>query len=402
MINLTLSTDKVEFDLAGTVTTNELDWVAIVEYHKAGDKPIVENHILSGVSNGTTEVTILAGPDEQIYVRTVLTELYIFNKDTVATDVIVKLDRNGTDYILNNTTLAVDEELQYIDGSGFINPTAVIGDSAMEVLLKAYVDSISSGTGATPFSGALIERTSGDTAISTGVDIPWEAEIYDHGGWADIGGNPTRLTVPVGVTKVLITAVPVVGNPPSDIEFQLHKNGTIIIDQGGAYSRTGGQVVVIHSAVLEVVAGDYFEINPVFSSGTPDIRITSWFAIQAIETIESGRTATVETTDATPTVIASGAMAADSAHTIRAYGQGRHDATGDTYHFDLFGGARNEGGTSTVPATSEDVRSVEDSGVSSWGIILDVDNPTDVWELIVTGESGHTIDWAVTYFEIIQ
>ena len=151
-----------------------------------------------------------------------------------------------------------------------------------------------------------------------------------------------------------------------------------------------------------MVEGDYFELwYQVQTTTTTSVSaVLSEFAIQAVETTQSGKSATVQTTDATATVIANGAMAADSAHTIRAYGQGREDATGDTYHFDLFGGARNEGGTSTAPAA--DVRSVEDAGVSSWVATLVANDSTDVWELKVAGQSSHTIDWTATYFETIQ
>ena len=122
-----------------------------------------------------------------------------------------------------------------------------------------------------------------------------------------------------------------------------------------------------------------------------------------IWTPESGiskQTAAVQTTDATQTVLASGAMAAGSAHTIRAYGHGREDATGDTYHFEIFAGARNEGGTSSAPTPN--VIEVADAGAAAWDATLEANDTSDEWEIKVTGEAAHTIDWTVTYFEIVK
>lgn len=114
---------------------------------------------------------------------------------------------------------------------------------------------------------------------------------------------------------------------------------------------------------------------------------------------QSSQTATVQTSDATQTVLASAPMAAGSAHTIHAIGHGREDATGDTYHFQIFGGARNEAGTSSAPTPN--VIEVADAGAATWDATLVANDASDEWEIKVTGEAAHTIDWTVTYFEII-
>ena len=107
----------------------------------------------------------------------------------------------------------------------------------------------------------------------------------------------------------------------------------------------------------------------------------------------------MQTTDATQTVIASGAMAADSAHTVRAYGHGREDATGDTCHFEIFAGGRSGGGTST--ALTPNVTEVADAGAATRDATMVADDASDQWEIKLTGEAAHTIDWTVTYIEIV-
>jgi len=158
----------------------------------------------------------------------------------------------------------------------------------------------------------------------------------------------------------------------------------------------------LSSPVIDVIAGDYFEAELLIEtdSSVTITALNSNFSIAAIETTESGKAATVQTTDATQTVIASEVMGADSAHTVRAVIQGREDATVDTYHASLFGGARNEGGTSTAPTPN--VIEVTDAGASTWDATLEANDTSDEWEIKVTGEAAHTIDWTVTYFEIVQ
>jgi hypothetical protein len=267
-------------------------------------------------------------------------------------------------------------------------------------------ESAAAGTGAFPFKGAMVRLTSDET-LTNSVAIPWDAEIYDHGGWWVIG-SPTRFTVLAGVTMVELTVGVHVTTVGADMQWRVDKNGARV--EGGTWYRQddiasgGNSGLSLQTAVLEVVAGDYLELVPGFASGSPSLRQDiaggTFFSIKAVETTETGKTATVQTSDATQTVIASGAMAADSAHTIRATGHGREDATGDTYHFEIFGGARNEGGTSSAPTPN--VTEVADAGASTWDATMVANDTSDEWEIKVTGEAGHTIDWTVTWFEIVQ
>ena len=119
MIYLTNATDLLQIVLDGAVTTNELDWVATFHKHVAGPDQIKEDISNGGVSNGTTDVTVVPGPVESVHVHVEMSELHIHNTDTASATVTVKLDRNGTEYILHTATLAADAELQYVSGRGF-------------------------------------------------------------------------------------------------------------------------------------------------------------------------------------------------------------------------------------------------------------------------------------------
>ncbi len=119
MIYLTNSTDLLQIVLDGAVTTNELDWVATFHKHVAGPQQIKEDISNGGVSNGTTDVTVVPGPVESVHVHVEISELHVYNRDTVAAVVTVKLDRNGTEYILHKDSLAAGAALQYTAERGF-------------------------------------------------------------------------------------------------------------------------------------------------------------------------------------------------------------------------------------------------------------------------------------------
>lgn len=58
-----------------------------------------------GQTNDTNDVTLVAAPAAST--RRVIKYITVYNNDTVAADVTVKYDANGTDYILaHNATLA--------------------------------------------------------------------------------------------------------------------------------------------------------------------------------------------------------------------------------------------------------------------------------------------------------
>ena len=111
------------------------------------------------------------------------------------------------------------------------------------------------------------------------------------------------------------------------------------------------------------------------------------------------QTASVQTTDATVTNIVAVVMASSSTHTFEVIGHGYEDATGDTLHFQIFGGARNEAGTSS--ALSASITKVNDAGASTWDVTVDADDTGDTWRIRATGQAAHTIDWTLRYRTIV-
>lgn len=145
---------------------------------------------------------------------------------------------------------------------------------------------------ATIFRGALIRK--GGTENVTGVQtiiiaVAFASAVYDTSScWS--GGNPNRLTVPSGVTRVRMSG---------QINFSNTRTGsmTLNIVKFGASSHintlktegTGAPLrgIQLSTPILDVTAGDYFELSASFSaSGVADTILNdtyTWFAMEIVK-----------------------------------------------------------------------------------------------------------------------
>ena len=163
------------------------------------------------------------------------------------------------------------------------------------------------GSAIKPHKGALVFLTSNEAiSAATATRVPWDSAQYDTGFngtpfWS--AGSPTRLTIPAGVTKVRVTAqtfTDAAGNNNATIRFAaIRKNGnygdTAQHEAGLGFVRVddasfNDQLNPV-SAVLEVSAGDYFELDyysqEATDLGTVSGNEASWFAIEVIEDEET-------------------------------------------------------------------------------------------------------------------
>ena len=116
MLVLKNTTDAIELQLAGVVATTQPSFYASFRDMADDDSTFLADYN-AGATNGTTAVDAVGGPAADT--RRVIDHMNILNRDTANVTVTVKLDVNGTEYILKTITLAPLESLEYDDGYGW-------------------------------------------------------------------------------------------------------------------------------------------------------------------------------------------------------------------------------------------------------------------------------------------
>lgn len=116
MIVLTETTDRLQVKLDGAVTANQLQCMS--SWRDVTTTTYVPGRTLV-LTNNTTDVNLVDSPAPST--QRVIDFVSIFNADTVNATVTIKLDANGTDYILWQGTLTAGESVQYTDDSGFVS-----------------------------------------------------------------------------------------------------------------------------------------------------------------------------------------------------------------------------------------------------------------------------------------
>lgn len=128
----------------------------------------------------------------------------------------------------------------------------------------------------TPFDyfRALVQRIS---SSSTSDPTQYNSEAYDIGGWHDNSVNPSRLTVPSGVTLARACACQFTGGTSAS---SLLKNAANFL--GAWFNNTsitaGDDRVSATSAIFPVAPGDYLQTAQLSSNVAAD----SWAAVEAI------------------------------------------------------------------------------------------------------------------------
>lgn len=130
------------------------------------------------------------------------------------------------------------------------------------------------------FSGARVRRNA--TFSETRADfnkLDWNTEVFDVGGWHDNGVNNERLTVPAGVTRVIVGLDIYANNNPNQyagIDFFITRNGSEVVHFHSAFfydNQDNGFWIATEE--IDVEEGDYFEAWFVFWEDTDTIALTA-------------------------------------------------------------------------------------------------------------------------------
>lgn len=148
-----------------------------------------------------------------------------------------------------------------------------------------WVNGGSGGSSSASFAGALVKLTANEaTEATTNKLVPWDVATYDTSSfWS--AEQPTRLTVPAGVSYVRLTGQ--LTNDPADGQLYgtIYKNGAVFDVMPISDTETaGGDSVNFVSPVVPVVPGDYFEVNAYTQTARNLVVTGTWFQIEAVAT----------------------------------------------------------------------------------------------------------------------
>jgi hypothetical protein len=144
-----------------------------------------------------------------------------------------------------------------------------------------------------PFRGALVKRTTDATGITFPYFVAWQTEVYDTDGFWDIA-FPSRLTIPAGITKVRLNACVAfeqLGNAGA-VFASFYKNNVTLDPSVGFTMRQSNSgysdnTTPIFSPVIDVIAGDYFEVRTIQSMTGMDAVLNSYRTFFALEVVEA-------------------------------------------------------------------------------------------------------------------
>lgn len=146
-----------------------------------------------------------------------------------------------------------------------------------------------------PFKGCRV-RDASIQALTLATDnaINWDTEDFDTDVFHDTVTNNTRITIPAGVTKVILSANLELSTPSSGtIHAWFRKDGAGASPGWGGQSEggaiTGDDLMSMTTGVIEVAAGDFFEVmvNPSVT-GQLEFSEASSFSVVAVESSASG------------------------------------------------------------------------------------------------------------------
>jgi len=158
---------------------------------------------------------------------------------------------------------------------------------------EARIDTLETGFGQ---QGAFVYASSAQTvSAGVGTNLSFDTVVYNNDA-IYAAGSPTRLTVPTGITQVVLKGGAAlfsntVVTPASGDYYRLtiYKNGALTtpVFRASAFPIEGSPTsLIVESPILEVTAGDYFELNAVenFTGSTVDAAgAQTWFSMEVIQ-----------------------------------------------------------------------------------------------------------------------
>jgi hypothetical protein len=231
MIVLSAATDNLQVVLGGAVTTNELpcvsSWRDITTTDYTPGRTVTN-------TNGTTDVN--AAPAPAASTQRVVDFLSVYNADTATATVTIKLDANGTEYVIWKDMLSPGDAVRYIEGAGF-NVFRVYQS------LKSFTVHGDAGANFTMTNATQAERLAGNTSRHIFMcDLDGYTEVRLR---ANQQVTSASANTPLFRAKYYTTYTTTVGNflqlgESAQVEFSL--SGTGYRDTGWMSLATGARI----------------------------------------------------------------------------------------------------------------------------------------------------------------
>jgi len=174
------SSDKLQVVLNSPITTNQLQCVASYQLITSAGITLPELST-QALTNSATAIDLVSGAAST---NTDVTEMTVYNSDTVSAVVTVQKDVSGTDYILVKALLQVGDTLQYLRSGQW----TILSQSTQEsVLLTAFT---SSGTWTKPAGLKRVLVFCGGAGGGSGSGRQGAAGGNRFGGAGGAGGAP--------------------------------------------------------------------------------------------------------------------------------------------------------------------------------------------------------------------
>jgi hypothetical protein len=131
---------------------------------------------------------------------------------------------------------------------------------------KGHVTAAANGTAGSAAMGARATRTT-TQSIPTTTDtlVDFTTEVFDTSGFINLGTNDSRITIPAGVTHVVVFASVEWSSVVNDKFLQIKYNGNFLANaeanMGVENNNAGADRMNVTTGFMEVNENDYFEVN---------------------------------------------------------------------------------------------------------------------------------------------
>jgi len=205
----------------------------------------------------------------------------ILNNARLQGDVYDKVDAalatlDGVDAGLASKNTTQDSRLTAVESTNTTQDgrlTAVENTNAtQDTTLTSLQNQINALPGATQSGAKVYSNTGQGLTATTWTTLTFQAEEFDLGGFHDPAVNPSRLTVPAGAggyyaiwAKCFCTTTSI------HVRMRILKNGVICSTESRNSAVTGQTGTASDATVLQLVPGDYIEVQAYCQGGAGTI-----------------------------------------------------------------------------------------------------------------------------------